>query len=301
MVNIRSSERAIKPLRGLDEHFRTEHLHADLVKRSASGGAAILLSQAAKLFLQTLSMVLLARLLTPTDYGLFGLAITVTAFGIAFRDLGLPSATLQSNEIDHRQVSTLFWLTIAQSVVIAAATIAAAPLIAQYFKEPILAPLLVVLSGSSVLYSLGSQHQALLRRQMRFSQLSLVEVISMLLGVTTAIVAAWCGAKFWALAYMQVAMMGALTAGHWIVCNWRPGPPFAGASVRPLLKFGRNLTATSICAYLSRNLDNLLIGHYCGISSLGLYEKAFQLHMLPLEQSVGLYGCSPSNSQPALR
>jgi O-antigen/teichoic acid export membrane protein len=274
----------MQPSNGLDEHFRTEHLQSDLGQRSASSGAITLLSQAAKLLMQVSSTVLLARLLTPKDYGLFGIVLSLIAFGTIFGDLGLPTATLQSNEINHKQVSTLFWLNMAQSLIVALIMIASAPLLAHFFKEPMLAPLLVAMSGGSVVYALGCQHQALMRRQMRFTRLSSVEFISMLLGVATAIISAWCGARFWALAYMQLVTTTASTAGCWIACNWRPGAPFAGASVRPLLHFGKNITASNMCACLNRNLDNLLIGHYCGVGPLGLYDKAFQLHMLPMQQ-----------------
>jgi PST family polysaccharide transporter len=131
---------------------------------------------------------------------------------------------------------------------------------------------------------LAVQHEALLRRQMRFLSLAIVEVASLLIGITVAVVLAWRGFHYWALIFSQLTQGLSYTIGVWIVCRWRPGLPARGSGVRSMLVFGRNLTGFSVVNYFARNLDNLLIGKFWGSQQLGLYAKAYQLLLLPIEQ-----------------
>ncbi len=122
---------------------------------------------------------------------------------------------------------------------------------------------------------------------MRFVALATIEITSMLIGTATAIILAWRGAGYWALVCSQWAMGATSAAGVWLACRWRPGFPARNSGVRSMLAFGRNLTAYNILNYLARNIDNLLIGRYWGAQQLGLYARAYQLLLLPLDQIVG--------------
>jgi PST family polysaccharide transporter len=131
---------------------------------------------------------------------------------------------------------------------------------------------------------LAVQHEALLRRQMRFFSLAIVEVVSLLVGISVAIVLAWRRAHYWALIFSQLSQGLTYTIGVWIVCGWRPSAPVRNSGVRSMLVFGRNLTGFGVVNYFARNLDNLLIGKFWGSQQLGLYAKAYQLLLLPIEQ-----------------
>src|SRR3954470_12505527 len=111
-----------------DHHFRTDHLKAELGKRSARGGAVTFAAQACKFGLSTLSAIVLARLLTPQDYGLIGMVAIIVGFLGMFQYMGLSTATMKWSELTHDQVTSLFWMNIALSAAIALLTIAAAPL-----------------------------------------------------------------------------------------------------------------------------------------------------------------------------
>ena len=267
-----------------DKYFRTDHLKDDLKRRSVRGGAVTIFAQAFKFGLNLTSGVVLARLLTPQDYGLIGMVTAVTGLVSLFKDLGLSMATVQKAEITHEQVTNLFWVNVALGVITAVITVAIAPLIAGFYNEPRLIWITLALGIGFVIGSLGVQHSALLNRQMQFKMLVINDVLSMFIGVVAAIVAAWYGLGYWALVIMPLVTGIISTVGFWIVCDWRPGLPTRKSGSRSMLAFGSNMTASSIMNYFARNLDNVLIGRVWGAQQLGFYAKAYQLLLLPLNQ-----------------
>lgn len=266
------------------EYFSNHNLTQDLKGRSVRGGAITILAQGSKFFVQLGSTALLARLLTPNDYGLIGMATPIIGFVQLFKDLGLSTATIQQDEINHQQVSTLFWINLAVSAVISLIFAALAPVVAWFYQEPRLLDIVLVLSSIFVLGGLGIQHQALLKRQMRFGSIAKIEISSVLAGIVAAIVAANYGLGYWALVIMQLVTALVNLLVTWIICNWRPGLPSRNAEVASMLAFGGNLTGFNCINYFSRNLDNILIGQYWGGGALGLYSKAYQLVLLPIQQ-----------------
>lgn len=208
-----------KPLRNIpsttdsNQHFHTDHLKADIKGRSVRGGAVTMVAQICKFILQMGSTIVLARLLTPQDYGLVGMVTAVTGFIAALKDMGLSMATVQKAEINHSQVSTLFWVNVALSLFLAVVTAALAPFIAEFYDEPRLSLITLVLASGYIFGGLSVQHQALLNRQMRFTSLAIIDITSMLLGIATAIVLGWYQTGVWALVFMQLATGVVYTVG----------------------------------------------------------------------------------------
>jgi len=275
-------EVSISPDRNL--FFETDYLKADLKGRSVRGGAITMVAQGVKFVLQAGSLFVLARLLTPKDFGLIAMVTAVTGFVLMFKDMGLSMATIQRAEINHRQISTLFWINVAISLGIMMLTAAIAPAIAWFYGEPRLTGITLALAGVFIFGGFAVQHQALLRRQMSFASLALIDIVSMSTGIATGIISALCGAGYWALVLMQLGTAVATTIGVWLACGWRPSLPVRNSGVRSLLAFGRNLTSFNVVNYFARNLDNILIGRFWGAQSLGLYSRAYSLLMLPLMQ-----------------
>ncbi len=286
------------------EYFSTEHLKDDLKRRSVRGGVVTITAQAFKFILRMGSTVVLARLLSPEDYGLIGMATVIIGFVQLFKDLGLSAATVQRTKINHQQVSTLFWINLIISCAIALVVVALAPVVAWFYDEPLLRGITLVLAITFVFGGLTVQHQALLQRQMRFKDLAKIEIISMLVGVIVAIASAWYGLGYWALVLMQIATVLTNAIAVWIACSWRPGLPVKDAAIKSMLAFGGNLTGFRLVNYFTRNLDNLLIGRYWGSQQLGLYAKAYQILLLPIQQvnspvsSVALPALSRLQSEP---
>lgn len=243
-----------------------------------------MVAQGAKFLLKTASTIILARLLTPQDYGLLGMVTVVIGFLDQFRDLGLSLATIQRSQINHRQVSTLFWINVGISCILMLVTWVLAPGLAWFYEEPRLIRITICLGIGFIFGGLSVQHQALLRRQMRFGALAGIEIVSMFLSIATALIAARYGAGYWSLVILQITQVSATMIGVWGVCGWRPGSPVRNAGVRSMLAFGGHFTGFSMVNYFARNLDNVIIGWRLGAEPLGLYAKAYQLLLLPIEQ-----------------
>lgn len=272
------------PAGGPERFLRTDHLKDDLRGRSVRGGAVTVAGQSAKHLMGVVALAFLARLLTPADFGLLAMVAGFTNFFVQFKDLGLSMATVQRKEITHQQVSTLFWVNVGVGLVATALTVGLAPILAWFYGEPSLTAITLALAVMFVFGGLTVQHQALLRRRMRFTALATLQVVSGAVGMVAGVVAAWLGAGYWALVVVQLTVAVADAAGVWIACGWRPGWPARGAGVRSLLTFGGNLTAANFLNYLTRNLDKILIGRVWGEVAAGLYFNAYKLLLLPLRQ-----------------
>ena len=269
---------------GPERFLRVDHLDRDLRGRSARGGAVTIANQGGKFLLTLGSTAILARLLTPEDFGLIAMVVVVVSFIATFKDMGLSMATVQRVEVNHGQVSTLFWVNVALSLGVMGVTAALGPVLAWFYKEPRLVKVTAVLATTIVFSGLTVQHQALLRRQMRFGVLAVIEITSMAIGLACAVIAAIRGLGYWSLVIMPIVREGCITAGVWIACRWRPGKPVRRSGVRHMLSFGAHLTGFNIVNYIARNLDKMLIGWQFGASVLGLYNKAYQLLLLPIQQ-----------------
>jgi PST family polysaccharide transporter len=265
-----------------ERHFTTDHLLVDLKGRSIHAGTVTLISQGIKSLLGLTSTMILARLLTPADFGLVAMVTVVTGFAMLFKDLGLSTAIIQSAQITHNQVSNLFWVNVAVSVMIMIIVAASAPAIAWFYHQPRLTGITLALAGTFVLAGLTVQHQALLNRQMRFPALAAIDIISLLSGVVAGSVAGFLGAKHWALVIMTSATALTNCVVVWRVCPWRPSLPSREAGIRTMLEFGGNVTGFNIVNYFARNADNFLIGWMWGAGPLGLYSRAYQLLLLPI-------------------
>jgi O-antigen/teichoic acid export membrane protein len=267
-----------------DKHFDTEHLRADLKQRSLRGGAITLLSQGAKFVLGFGSTMVLARLLTPGDFGLVAMVAPIAGFVGLFKDLGLSMATIQNDRIDHRQISTLFWINVALSAVLAGTTVLLAPVVGQFYGDPRTVSITIAYGCMMFLGGFTAQHLALLQRQMRFSGLAAVEIVATAVSVAAAIAAAFGGFGYWSLVVMQAANAGVNLVMVWTLSGWRPGRPARDSGIRAMLKFGGNLTGANAMNYVARNIDQVLIGKVWGEAALGLYSKAYALLLFPLTQ-----------------
>jgi len=267
-----------------EPYFRSDLLKADLGRRTARSGVVTLFTQSIKFLLSISGTIILSRLLTPEDYGLVGMVAVVTGFVLMFKDLGLSSATVQREEINAGQISTLFWVNVWLSVGVMLVTASLSPLVSWFYGEPRLTRITIGLSIGFLFGGLTVQHEALLRRTMRFMVLAIAEVSSLILGILVGVGLAWKGTGYWALVGSQLAQGISYAVLIWLFCKWRPGLPVRNSGVRTMLAFGRNLTGFSILNYFARNIDNMLVGRFWGSGQLGLYARAYQLLILPIDQ-----------------
>lgn len=268
----------------LNNVLNTEHLHADLKGRSVRGGFLTSTSQGAGLALTSVMTVVTARLLTPADFGLVAMVTAITGLGQAFADLGLSEATIQRQDITHEQVSALFWINAAIGLGLMLIMMSLAPVLVWFYREPRLETLTFVLSPVFLIGGLRVQHNALLQRQMRFTALAVRDIVTYVVAVTTVIAMACLGAGYWAIVAYPLTFNSTAVALTWMMVRWLPGPPRRGVKVGSLLAFGSNVAGSYLINYLNRSTDSILIGWCWGASPLGLYSRAYNLLLRPVNQ-----------------
>ena len=270
-----------------EKHLCTAHLLSDLKGRTISATFITLAAQGVQFVSQLASVLVLARLLTPTDFGLFAMVTTMMGFLRVFKDARLSTATVQREGITHAQVSNLFWINVVVSGATGLIFAAGAPIIAWFYHEPRLVPITLVLSTTFILSGLTVQHTALLNRQMRFKALALIQVGAMLIGIAIGIGMACLKYSYWALVGGNVATVAATVVLTWVAIPWRPQAPARQSGVWPLVSFGANLaTGDFICSF-ARGADGLLVGRFYGPDSVGLYTRAGALLNSPIQQFIG--------------
>ncbi len=273
------------------ETLATDHLLADIRGRSVRGGAVTFGAQAAKVVLQLATVVVLVRMLSPGAFGLIAMVAALSSVLEYLKELGLSATTIRKTDINHAQVSALFWINVAAGTLIAVLLFLGAPLVADFYRAPAVAPVTRWLALGFVMSGLTVQHWALLRRQMRFTAVICVDIGADLLGLAVAVALAMAGADYWALVAQRLTVPAIALVGSWSLCRWRPGPPKAAAGVRELLAFGAAVTGVNLTAAAGRSIDQILIGWAWGADALGVYERAVKLLLTPLNNlAVPLYG-----------
>lgn len=255
----------------------------DLKTRTLRGGAAKVSAQAAGFVMRIGSLMVLARLLDPKDFGLVGMVTVVTGVFSLFKDAGLSMVTVQRATITDEQVSTLFWINMLVGIALALLSVALAPVLVVFYREPRLLLVTTVLASGFILNAAGVQHSALLQRQMRFSALAAVDVIALVASIGLAIGMALSGWGYWALVAMAVTLPAVNTLCVWLLVRWVPGAPRRRTGMRSMMRFGSAITLNSLIVYVAYNMDKVLLGRLWGAEVLGIYGRAYQLINIPTE------------------
>lgn len=247
------------------------------------GVAISLAAQGSRSLINVAALAVLARMLTTEDFGLVFAVTAITTIIATFGDLGLPAATVQRTDITQAQVSTLFWINVATSVTVMVLTAALAPAIVWlYGGDHRLPPMVVAFGVIGLVGGLTVQHEALLRRQMRFTPLAMIDVGSLAGSRIVAIAAAWYGAGYWALVAQSAVVALLSSVGLWLACGWRPDRPARSTGLRPLLAFGGNLASGRLIAQVAANADKVVLRRFVGAAATGIYGNAYSLLMLPV-------------------
>lgn len=255
----------------------------DLKEKTIRGGFARVCAQAANFLFRIGSLMVLARLLGPQDFGLVGMVTAFTGVLNLFRDFGLSTATVQRENVTEEQISTLFWINVAVGVVLAALGLGLAPLVVRLYHEPRLFGITMVLSAGFLFNAVGVQHSALLQRHMRFTALAVVNVASLVVSTVVAIGMAKMGYGYWALVAMTVTLPLTTTIGLWLAAAWIPGMPRRQVGIRSMMRFGGTLTLNGLVVYVAYNMEKVLLGRFWGAEAIGLYGRAYQLINIPTE------------------
>jgi polysaccharide transporter, PST family len=258
--------------------------------RAASGAVLTGAAQIYRTGVNFFSTVLLARLLTPADFGLIAMVGSCVGIVGVLQDLGLNQAIIQRQVISRAQLSALFWLSVASSLVLAVSLALCAPGIAWFFKESRLTLLAVAFAGVVALGGTQSVQLVLLNREFRFKALAVIDVLAATAGATAGVTMAWLTLSYWSLFVSSLASAIMSVACVWLMCSFRPGRPSFEGDFREIVHFGSGVSGFHFVNYFARNADNILIGRFYGSEALGLYDRAYRFLLFPLSQILSPLG-----------
>ncbi len=243
-------------------------------------------SSASSLIIQMAATVVLARILTPKD---FGVVAMVTTFSLLFSNFGIngiTEAVVQQEKLDHSHASNLFWMTLGGGIFLTAGFGAAASLLAWFYAEPLVASVARGAATAILLTSISVVHLALLKRAMRFSALAVNDIVAKAVSVAASIALGLAGWGYWALVGGLCVLPLSTSIGAFILCRWMPGPLHRTEATASMTKFAAFTYGRFSLNYFARNADNLLVGWRFGAPALGFYKKAYDLFSLSASQLV---------------
>lgn len=234
------------------------------------------------------STAVLARLLSPDDYGLMGMVATLTALLQVFADMGLSWATVQRASLTRHQVSNLFWVNLAVGALLWGVCVAIAPMVADFYHRPELQAVVSVMGATFLIAGIGVQPFALMQRRMLFKKIATIEIASLITGVFIGIAGALSGFGYWSLVAMGLTTQLFRSALALPLSQIKVVRPRRGAGTLSLLSFGGLLALNGLLIYLARNFDGVLIGRWWGAEDLGYYNRAYFLMLLPSMLATGV-------------
>lgn len=251
-------------------------------KRAVSGAIVTGLGASSRALLHVIAIVVLARLLTPDDFGVMAMIFPIIAFASILQEGGLTLAVLQRDRISDEELSTVFWINAALGLALCVLLLAVAPVVADFYAEPRVAGLTAASGPLVLLSALAAQHLTLLNRSMHFGKLALIDGLSLTVGTALAIAVAYFYQSYWAIFLLTFGATAAAGLLSWSFSGWRPGRCAPLSQVSDVIRFGAHFTLGNVATYFGRNLDKVLIGRYWGTSALGFYERAYKIVLLPI-------------------
>lgn len=226
--------------------------------------------------------LVLARLLTPEDYGVAGMAIVTSSFVVLFSDPALGTALVQRRHLTELDRSTIFWTSVSIGLVATIAGILLSGVVAAAFGTPEVKSLFAVTSISFLLNSLGVTPSALMTRQLAFRSLQIREIAATVVGAGVALTVAVAGFGPWAIVANWVTFSATSTLLVWLLSDWRPHLLFSRNSLRDLGSFGLKIFGARVLSWSNLNIDNVLVGRFLGAATLGAYSLAYNVMYLPM-------------------
>jgi O-antigen/teichoic acid export membrane protein len=257
---------------------------AGLGAAAAQGAGVTLASQGVRFLLQFGSLIILARLLTPADFGLVAMVTAITGVAEIVRDFGLSTAAIQAKTLSDDERTNLFWVNLGIGGSCAALAAAASPLIEKLYGTAHVASITLALAGLFLVSGANTQFRAELSRDLRFTALATTDILAQLAGVSVAIGMATTGCGYWSIVGQQATFVITTFLSNVRFCRWRPGWYRRGVPIGRFFRFGFGVFGTQVLGYGANNVDNVAIGAVYGAGPLGLYGRAYQLLMVPLQQ-----------------
>lgn len=237
---------------------------------------------------QFVIVVILARFLSPDDFGLLGMITVFSGFAMIFGELGMSTAIIQKREVSDDLLNSAFWLNIAAGVLLSLIFIMLSPVVARFYDKPELSSLASVTSLNFVLVSFTVIQQTILQKKMDFKPLMIRDIASVIGGGVVGIVCAYEGLGVWSLVIQTLSTTSINGILLWKFSNWRPKFKFSWQHIKSITAFSANSTGFQTVNYIARNIDYLLVGKFLGAEALGFYTLAYKLMLLPIQNVSGI-------------
>jgi PST family polysaccharide transporter len=260
-----------------DRYFRLDAVHAELRARSVRSGFIAVATRAGQVVIGLASIIVLARLLTPNDFGVIAMVMPLTLLFGNIANLGLQSAVIHRESLDHDEASALFWLAARANALACLALVAAGPVLARIYDDPRVVGVNTAWACIVYIASLAAVHEALLKRQLRFGIVLGAQLTGVGLGAVAAIILASAGAGYWSLLVQVAVIELGRASAIWVSCRWRPSRPRPSAGVgglRALRAYWADLAGFRVLTWLGDQPDRILVGAIGGATVVGLYDNA---------------------------
>lgn len=233
--------------------------------------------------LQLLQVAILARILTPKDFGLMALVMVVIGFSQAFLDMGVSNAIIYKQEISNRQFSSLYWLNVLSGAVIFFILMVLAPFVASFYSEPELTGLVRLVAVTFLIQPFGQQFMILLQKELSFDQIARVEILNKVITLIITVILALNGLGVYSLAFGAIVSVLVSTGQYLFIGSkfYKPAFILEFREIKEFLYFGLYQTGERTINYFNFQVDVLLIGKLAGTTELGIYNIAKQIIMQP--------------------
>jgi O-antigen/teichoic acid export membrane protein len=266
--------------------FRPPEQAPELQRQAVRSAGVTIFSQGLMFGTQLVGTFILARMLTPGDFGVVTMVSTFSLLLVGFGVNGFTEALLQRPDVNRRLASNLFWLNVVAGVVLSAAFAASGALLARFYHDDRVTAVTVGMAIVVLLSSTSVLHLTLLKRAMQFSSVSFAEITGRLGSVLASVWFAWIGWGYWALVIGAIVQPLIVSAFAYYQCRWLPSIPSRDPGTMEVVKYALHVYGRYCFNYMTRNTDNLLVGWRFGGQALGLYKKAYDLFLLPTAQLV---------------
>ena len=256
------------------------HNKSNLTQQASKGAFWGLSSNMSVSAISFVGTAILARILSPKDFGLLGMATLITGVVQLFGNLGLGAALVQKKNIDDEYLSTAFWSSIFASVGLMLMSIIIAPLASLFFNEPIIKWIIICLSVNFVISSSSSIHRTLLYKDVKMKKIAFIEIVSRFIRVIVIIICAFLGMGFWSIVVGMILELILKTTLFIITAYWKPAFCFSKPKFKELFHYGKNIYGQGFLSYFNQNMDFIVTGRLLGAKLLGFYQFSYNLPYL---------------------
>ncbi len=255
-----------------------------LKQKAIKGG---LWSGFGRLVLQLFSFVtniVMARILAPEIFGIYGMMIVITNFIKLFQELGIGASIIVDHEINQTQISSLFWLNMMVSILLTVICIILTPAIAIFYGEPSINALLPIIALKFPIGAFIMVPNNIMKRDLKLKKIAMISVAAIIPASIIGITVASLGYGIWGLIALELSTVVISAVLYGIFARWLPSFSFKLNEIKPHLRFGINLQLGNLVNYANRNADNLIVGKMLGADALGFYQMAYKLMLWPIKR-----------------